>query len=63
MVEDFVDGVEEAHVEHLVSLVEYHGVYILEFHHPTVDEVDQSARGGHNHLRAALEGLYLALYA
>ena len=62
MREDVVDGVDKAHVEHLVGLVENHGVYVVEVHHAAVYQVDEASRRGHDNLDALAEGANLALY-
>ena len=61
--EYLVDVVDEAHVEHLVGLVEYHGMHLVEVHHTAAYQVDEAAGGGHYHLHALAQGLDLALYA
>ena len=62
MREDVVDGVDKAHVEHLVGLVENHGVYVVEVYHAAVYQVDEASRRGHDNLDALAEGANLALY-
>ena len=44
VVEYLVDRVREAHVEHLVSLVEHHVAYVLHLGSATVHEVDEASR-------------------
>ena len=63
MAQDVVYVVDKAHVEHLVGLVKNHGVYIVELHHATVYEVDESARCSHYHLHSSLKTAYLAFNA
>ena len=51
--QDFLDVVEEAHVEHLVGLVENHGMDVVEVYDLAVDEVDETAGGGDDDLHSA----------
>ena len=57
--EDGVDTLREAHVEHFVSLVKHDVVHLVELGHPTVDEVDESSRCGHDDLRTVFQRAYL----
>ena len=59
--EDFVDTVREAHVEHLVGLVEHDGRHLLQMDVAAVLQVDESPWRGHNHLHALLQGTHLRL--
>ena len=52
-------AVGEAHVEHLVSLVEHHVLNLVELCHATVHEVDESSRCGHDDLCAVLQRMDL----
>ena len=61
--QDFVDALREAHVEHLVGLVEHHVFDVLEAGHTAVHQVDEATRRGHNHLHATTQGADLALDA
>ena len=63
MAEDIVDRVEKSHIEHLVGLVEDHGVHTREVHYSAIDQVDKSAGGGHDDLHAGAQRAYLALDA
>ncbi len=63
VVEYFIDRVKEAHIEHLVGLVEDYGVHIAELCHSAVDKVDQTTRSRHDDLHAAAQRAYLALDA
>ena len=59
VVEYLVDAVGEAHVEHLVSLVEHHVLHSLELSCSAVHEVDKSARCSHDNLRSVLQSAHL----
>ena len=61
--QNVVDGVDESHVEHLVGLVEHHGMHIVEFYHAAVSQVYEAAWGGYDYLHAPAQGFYLALDA
>ena len=61
--EDVVNGIDKAHVQHLVGFVEYDGVHVVELYDASVYEVDQSAGRGHYYLHALSQGAYLALDA
>ena len=63
MLENFVDRVQESHVQHLVGLVEHNGMHVPQLDDPAVDEVDQAAGGSHDNLCAVAERTDLALYA
>ena len=54
--------VGEAHVEHLVSLVEHHIVHVLQIRLSAVHEVDESSRSGNDYLCSVAQGSYLVLY-
>ena len=60
---DGVDAFGEAHVEHLVSLVEHHILHGAEVCHFALHEVDQSARGGNDDLHPLLQGTNLGFDA
>ena len=53
MVEDVVDAVDKSHIEHFVSLIEYHGMYIVQVYHAAVYQIKQSSRCGYNDLDAS----------
>ena len=59
VVEYLVDAVGEAHVEHLVSLVEHHVLHSLELCGSAVHKVDKSARCSHDNLRSVLQSAHL----
>ncbi len=63
MVENFVYTVHEAHIEHLVRLVEHHGVHRGKTHDLAVDKVDKAPGSGHYYLSSAAERAYLAFDA
>ena len=63
MAQDFVDIVDEAHVEHLVGLVKDYSTHVIELHHATPDKVLQAAWGSDNHLNSTLHCLNLRLNA
>ncbi len=63
MGQNLVDVVEEAHVEHLVCLVEHHCVHMAEAHLAALDQVKKPARSGHHHLHPFAECADLALDA
>ncbi len=60
MGQDVVDRINEAHVEHLVGLVEYHCMHVGEFYNAAVDQVDKSTGGSYDNLHALLECANLA---
>lgn len=55
LLEDGVDTLGEAHVQHLIGLVEDDIADVVELRHATVDEVDETARRGDNDLHALLQ--------
>ena len=57
----FVDALGEAHVEHLVGLVEHDVLHRFELRNPAVHEVNESSRCGNDYLCAVLQGAYLVL--
>ena len=57
--EDRVEVVREAHVEHLVGLVEDHHRHRVEAQAAALDVVDGPARCGHHHVHAPAEHLEL----
>ena len=59
VVEYLVDRVGEAHVEHLVSLVEHHVSHLLHLRCATVHEVDETSRSSHYNLCPVLQGVNL----
>ena len=58
--EQLLDVGEEAEVEHLVGLVEHHLAHVREVEQALAGEVEQSAGGADDDLRAGLELLDLA---
>ena len=54
MFENLVDALREAHVQHLVGLVEHHVAHAGEVGDAAVHQVDESARRGHDDLCTAL---------
>ena len=63
VLENLVDALREAHVEHLVGLVEHHVRHVVEHRFAAVHQVDQASRRGHDDLRAVAQGAYLLLDA
>ena len=59
ILEDAVDAVGEAHIEHLVGLVEHYVVHGREIHYAAFHEVDEAARCGHDDMYAATHVAYL----
>jgi hypothetical protein len=53
--EDQLEVLREAHVEHLVGLVEHEGLEVVEHQGAAVDVVDRAAGGGHDDVDAALQ--------
>ena len=60
ILEDGIDALREAHVEHLVSLIQHHVVHMLQLSHATIDQVEQTTRCGNDNLHTMLEGANLA---
>ena len=60
LLEDRLDVLGEAHVEHFVGLVEHDGADVIEFERAATDVVDRSAGGGDHDMHAAAECLELA---
>ena len=50
--DDALDVVDEAHVEHAVGFVEHQHLDLVEAQRALVDEVEQAARRGHQHVDA-----------
>ena len=63
ILEDGIDALGKAHIEHLVSLIEDHGVHIVERHHMALDQVDKSPGCSDDDVNAIAQGIYLALDA
>ena len=63
MRQDFIDIIKEPHVQHLVCLVKYDRVHIVEFHNSSLDQVYKSARSCHYDLNAFAQSADLAFYA
>ena len=61
--QDGVDAVREAHVEHLVGLVEDYVADAAEVYRLSVQQVEQSSGRGHDHVHAFPQRLDLALNA
>ena len=59
MVEDGVDAVGEAHVEHLVGFVEHDVLQCAQVHLTALHEVDESAGRGHDDLRTVTQFVHL----
>ena len=58
-VENLVDAVCKAHIQHFVGLVEYYVGHVLQMRYAAIFQVDESARRGHNDLHALFERAYL----
>ena len=61
--EDFVQVFLETHCEHFIGLVQYHVSHRGEVGGTALHQVYESARCGHEHVYATLEGTDLCLYA
>ena len=61
--QDGVDAVREAHVKHLVGLVEDYVADTAEIYRLSVQQVEQSAGRGHDHVYTFPQRLDLALNA
>ena len=59
VVEYLVDAVREAHVEHLVGLVEHNVLHGVELCGSAVHKVDKTARCSHDNLRSVLQRTHL----
>ena len=59
--EDLVDILREAHVQHLVSLVEDNVLYLFQMDIAAMHEIDQSSRGRHDNLHTLFQGTHLRL--
>ena len=60
VLKDGIDALREAHVQHLVSLIKHHIVYVLQLSHATINQIEQAARGSHDNLHTMLQGANLA---
>ena len=60
LLEDRLDVLGEAHVEHFVGLVEHDGADVVEFERTATDVVDRPTGGGDHDMHAAAECLELA---
>ena len=60
VLEDGIDALREAHVQHLVSLIKHHVVHVLQLSHATINQIEQTARGSHDNLHTMLQGANLA---
>ena len=60
VLEDGIDALREAHVQHLVSLIKHHIVYVLQLSHATINQIEQTTRGSHDNLHTMLQGANLA---
>jgi hypothetical protein len=61
-VEDLVQVLLEAHVEHLVGLVEHEDLEVLELERAAADVVERAAGRGDHHVDAAAQGAQLLLH-
>ena len=59
--EDGVDAFREAHVEHLIGLIEHDVPHLVELCHATVHQVDEATRCGDDNLCAVAQLAYLVL--
>ena len=59
--ENRLDILDEAHVEHLVGLVEHHRAHLVELERAALDMVQQPAGRADHHMHAAAERAQLAL--
>ena len=59
ILEYLVYRVCKTHVEHLVSLVEHHILYIVAFHNSAMHKVDQTTRSSNNNLHAMAQSANL----
>ena len=60
ILEDRIDALRKAHVQHLVSLIKHHVVHVLQLSHATINQIEQTARGSHDNLHTMLQGANLA---
>ena len=60
VLEDGIDALREAHVQHLVSLIKHHVVHVLQLSHATINQIEQTTRGSHDNLHTMLQGANLA---
>ena len=60
VLEDGIDALREAHVQHLVSLIKHHVVHVLQLGHAAINQIEQTARGSHDNLHTMLQGANLA---
>ena len=63
MAQDIVYGINKAHVQHFIGLVEHNSMHALELYHPAVDKIDKTSGGSNNNLHALPQGAYLAFDA
>ena len=61
--QDSIDAFRESHIQHLIRLVEYHVLHILEFGHAALHQVNEAPRCSYDYLRAAFQRADLAFYA
>ena len=54
ILEDGIDALGETHIEHLVSLIQYNIVHMLQLSHATIDEVEKTTRCGYDDLYTML---------
>ena len=59
--EDLVDAVGEAHIQHFIGLIQYDIANQIEMHLPTMHQVDQASWGSHDDLHTFLQGTHLGL--
>ena len=58
-IEDQLDVLGEAHIEHLVGFVQHDGGQRAQVQRATADVIERAARRGHHHMHAALQRLCL----
>ncbi len=63
LLDDLLDVVDEAHVEHAVSLIQHEHLDRTEVDRPLSHVVEQAARRGHHDLRPLAQRAHLAVHA
>ncbi len=61
--QDFLHVVDEAHVQHPVGLVQHQHFHAGQIHEALLLQVQQAARGGHQHVDAPVDAVDLRLHA
>ena len=61
--QDLFHIVDEAHVQHPVSLVQNKDLQVLQPDEPLLVQIHQTARRGHQNIHAAAQGLHLGILA